>query len=167
MPVIGGMCVPNICFKAEFNIAAAALAAIKQDGTPVVDPVKLQALMMFYGAAYDAALARFNTPVVQGCDGCRCVYTTPNPPWIALPPYHLGFDNVSNYTVQIAGITVRLWWGMCHPPGAKIKVGKKFIPVEEFTDGLPPKSSAPGGGSSGKKGKGGKKKPGKTSRGRR
>jgi hypothetical protein len=152
------MCVPNICFKAQFNTVGATLTAITAAGALVTTKAKLDGLKLLYGAAYDDAIARFSTPAVVTCDGCRCVYTTRNPPWIALPPYHLAVDPMSNYTVQIFGITVRLWWGICHPPGAKIKEGNKFIPVEEFIDGLPPKSSS--GGSGGKKG-GTKKKPGK------
>jgi hypothetical protein len=154
MPIIAGMCIPTICVKVEFDTTAAALSAITAAGKPVTSAAKLNALMLLFGAAYNAALAKFGAPVIQGCDGCTCVYTTPNPPWTALPPYFLGIEPNSNYTVQISGIRARVWWGVCHPPGAKIKVGTAFIPVEEFKDGLPPKSS----GSGGKKSKG-KKKP--------
>jgi hypothetical protein len=155
MPIVAGLCIPNICFKVEFDTTAAALAAVTQTGKPVTTPAKLQALMLLFGAAYNAALAKFAAPVTLDCDGCTCAYTNRNPPWTALPPYHLGIEPNSNYTVQIAGIRARVWWGLCYPPGAKVKVGNALVPIEDFKDGLAPKGS---GGSGGKKGK---KKPGK------
>jgi hypothetical protein len=163
MPIVAGMCVPNICLKVEFDTTAAALAAVTQTGKSVTAPAKLQALMLLFGTAYNAALAKFATPVVLDCDACTCAYTDQNPPWTALPPYHLAIEPNSNYTVQIAGIRARVWFGGCHPAGAKIKVGNAFVPIENFKDGLLPKSSGGSGGKKGKK-KPGKKKPGKRRR---
>jgi hypothetical protein len=145
MPLIGGMCAPNICFRCDFDTTGARLAAVKQNGQPVNDPVKLQALMMVYGAAYNNALATFKQVRID-CDGCHCSITNPNAPWVALQPYFLAVDQISNYTVQIAGIRARVKWGVCYPPGTKVKVGKKEIPVEELIDGEPPKSGSSGSG---------------------
>ncbi len=164
MPIVAGMCAPNVCFRCNFDTTGARLAAVRQNGTAVNDPVKLAALAMLYGQAYDDAIAMFNKPVRLDCDGCHCLITTPKAPWVALQPYRLAFDPASKYTVQVAGIRARVKWGVCFPAGTKVKVGNKQIPVEDLIDGEPPKSGA---GSGHKKGTKKKKKVTKKKVGRR
>lgn len=160
MPLVNGVCIPPICMKRQLIRPGAQLLQIIVRGgmlpqTKIVTNDPLYAPLLPQGLNQLAAMADVD------CDGCVCAarvrFNPPvNTPASLVVQKNQDTDAAGVTTVYVYVVTAQwriLSLGMCFPPGALIKVGENFVPVEEAPktpmDWPPPG----GGGSGGKKGK--------------
>jgi hypothetical protein len=163
MPFIHGVCVPGICYDIIWGFANAVLMQYTIRGGTQIDR---RNVTNNFPDVFKQGKDRLTAAAKQGCDGCVCMRIVPP----AIPP-GLSFIIESRSETDAAGIVTTFEYrlegytatfrsfGICVPPGSKVKVKKAgkdvWIPVEEM--GAPPSTPSSGG-----KKKTGKKKRRKT-----
>lgn len=137
MPLINGFCVPPVCLRRTLNQGKAKLiytATVGGVAKPAIDVSAKFPDMLKKG------LNQLRDAATIDCDGCHCFKLKEwNPPLaMAIPPYAVetstdtdlnGVVNVYTYEVTGAVYDVKSI-GICYPPGTKVQVEGKWVPVE-------------------------------------
>ena len=135
-----------ICIYVKFDIRKANLRLIVGGMVMPVAKLKLMPAYNQYAKEFRDIRAAHAMPVELKCDPqCHCakpstkpvVRNVPVPPQVLdsgrLPPG--GAWGGTPWTVEVTGITYTQWIGFCLPTGAKIKVGRRWVPAEIWGQG--------------------------------
>ncbi|HKQ31234.1 MAG TPA: hypothetical protein VJS66_08120 [Burkholderiales bacterium] len=164
MPLINGVCIPNICYEVVFGFANAALMQYTTRAGVLIDT---RNVTNNFPDLFKQGKDKLSQNKKLECDGCVCFNVRPpagGPATSFLVESRTDTDangvvTLFEYRLEGATFTFRSF-GFCFPPGTKVKVIKggkaQWVPVEEAHD-LPPAPSSSGG-----KKKKGKKKRRKT-----
>jgi len=131
-------CIPPVCFKRKLLAAGAIVnlyVTVGGAAKPVVNVTAQFPKLLQQGLAELQKMANLD------CDGCVCFrLKLPNPPLTTTTPPIMVETNsdtdaegvVTVYEYRVEGAKYVLTsLGICCPPGTQIKVGEKWVPVEE------------------------------------
>lgn len=137
MPLINGACVPPVCFNRTLLAAGAKLMLYATVGGAPMPP---RDVTDGYPALLQQGITALNNARNLACDGCSCLIIRRFNPGLNIA---LDFTVLENSETDANGVvTVRKYVvtgttyvlssiGICLPPGTKVKVSNKWVPVEE------------------------------------
>ncbi len=165
MPIIQGFCAPFVCITGSVPdptikvTHSVTVGGAKQPDVDVTnDPNYAQVVAKGRKMLHDQDSIQ--------CDGCHCMKLLKYAPPPTAPVsvvVETSTDTAADGTVTVHTYTASGTWrmlsfGMCVPPGTKVKVGEKWVPVQDAPDMSKTYVPQSGGGSGSKSGGGGGKK---------
>jgi len=140
MPLINGVCIPPVCYRRTFLAKWASLqhtqivggvssvTAVGGNEWPNPDMLK-------------KGLAMLADQKDMSCDGCNCLTINrwKPPVQIKIPAFTVEENSekdkngvLTENKYQVVGAVYLLHsFGVCTPPGTQVKVGEKWVPVED------------------------------------
>ena len=118
MPFQNGVCIPPICVSLRWDKTAMVLTYFDtQKGVAVAQPKAWTA------AAEKTALDGLMPATAVECDGCNCWQPFPPTAWQKVAALQANHPLILNYKVvlRVTGLRVRATFGVCLPPGSKVK----------------------------------------------
>jgi len=162
MPLIQGVCIPNVCYDIVFGFANAVLNQYTIRAGTLIDT---RDVTNNFPDLLKQGKDKLNASRKLDCDGCNCLRVqppAPGPTTSVLVESRTDTDangvvTVFEYRLEGATFTFRSF-GVCFPPGTRVKMMKngkeQWVPIEDVHEVIP---ATPSGG--GKKKKGKKKRP--------
>jgi len=154
MPVINGFCNPPLCWNTTYDVTNAGIIVIRPQDVPNKWHKGLKLPLNSFPALEAAFLATLNAGARLSCDkDCSCLRLNKKMLTINLPPQKVAPHPAGVTDIYMEGIVLTGWWGICLAKkwGIRVKIGDKWVPVEELPSSELVPSTPPPPGSGGKK----------------